>query len=315
MSDLPFDPPADAALGEYAGPPEPPEVPRIVVADPPRAVPGRLRLLLTWGHPIAACGWLFGGFGLIFVTVFGLMVDWSQWTENWRAAQHVRGQVERARETSANENRQPIWQIDYTYRTPDGQTRHGFSFELGSPPEAGESVDVEYLPDRPDVSRIAGGRRAPFAPWLVPLLCIFPLVGLGLIVGAVLYGRGRVRLLRDGQAAWGLFQSAAATNTRVNNRTVYKVTFAYQDQAAQGQVGEFRSLAPERFSGEVPVLLLCDPLRPKRVLAVEDLGVGVSFSDRGELTASISPARYLLLLPMLLTLVGHGGYWLVRLAG
>ena len=73
---------------------------------------------------------------------------------------------------------------------------------LGSAPEVGEQVTIEYLPNTPSKSRIEGMRRDLWSPWIL-LLALFPAGCLIAVIFSVRTGLRRCRLLRLGMLTTG----------------------------------------------------------------------------------------------------------------
>lgn len=236
---------------------------------PPRLVPLGLRLQVLLGGPLGVMGWLFAAFGAIFPWAFVPMADLSFVRFRGPAGQ-AQGQVVGVEQTSARENKRTIWRVLYRFTDPAGVERAGASYALGQEPAAGGPAPVEFLLADPGVSRIEGLRMGPFSPW-VCVVAIFPAIGLLLALGGLKKGLTSVGLLAEGELAVGVLRGKEPTNTRINNRTVFALTFAFTDLDGREQTVTERTHTPERLEDEEGELLVYDPSSPSRAVLVDNL--------------------------------------------
>lgn len=276
---------------------------------PPRRVPLGLRLQVLLGGPLGLLGWLFAAFGSIFPWVFAPMADWSfvRFRGPSGAAQ---GEVVSVEATGAKENNRRVRKVGYRFTDPAGAERTGASFTPGQAPDPGTPVRVEFLLEDPGVSRIEGLRMAPFSPW-VSLVALFPAVGLLLALGGLKQGLTAVGLMAEGELALGTLRGKEPTNTRINNRTVYALTFAFTDLDGREQTVTERTHQPERLQDQAQELLVYDPSTPSRAVLIDNLPGGPELDlDQGQF---VGGARGLLtvLLPAAFVLVNTVGLLLV----
>ncbi|MHC4249038.1 MAG: hypothetical protein ACYS9X_07920 [Planctomycetota bacterium] len=151
-------------------------------------------------------------------------------------------------------------------------------------PEPGREAQVEYLPGRPEVSRLKGWtvNRAGYFPLIfVPVLLIGPTI----LFVAASRRRRTLRLLRNGYAVKGRITAGrGATERKVSapgcsfgvNR-VHDAVIAYEAGGAEVEARFFAASRHERGvvgrarqSGE-PVWVMYDPVRPERMLLAEAL--------------------------------------------
>ena len=135
------------------------------------------------------------------------------------------GVVTGVESTQASENRRTIQANHYEYSVA-GRTFSGTSYSTGDTVAKGDRVTIEYTPGAPQRSRIAGQRRSMFSP-VVLLVLIFPAIGLGVVIGATRWGSRRARLLSDGVFTTGHLVAKRPTNTTVNNRRVFELSFEF----------------------------------------------------------------------------------------
>jgi hypothetical protein len=202
----------------------------------------------------------------------------------------------------------PIYANHYVYFVAD-RPLTGVAYSVGRRAEPGERVAVEYAEAAPARSRIAGMRRAPFGAWALAL-GIFALAGLVLVVVASVSGWRRARLLQDGHLVMGKLVRKRPTNTRVNRRVVYELTFEFTGRDGRRHEMTARTSFPERLEDEKREPLLYDPARPSRAYLLDQAPSRPRFGTAGELLGSPRPGLRLLL-PVLV--VAANGWILLRL--
>ena len=277
--------------------------PQVVVAAPPRYVPTALGRSLCFGGPVATTGWVLFIAGLAYAAVMYRATRIVEPSGRWSGAVEVPGRVVDVQYARGTERTAHLLAVRYVYVTPDGQTRQGVSFTDNSRHFPGETASVRYLPASPGVSRIAGYSAAPFLSWTD---LIVPLLGLGLIVGALRFGVRRLRLLRDGEAVWGIPASATPTGMLVDGRPRYKIDLAYADGAGETRRHVVRTMERDDYPLGKPVLLLCDPQDPQRARRFSDFA-DVHLTEDGELVADQYVDALVWLLPALVVVVAIVG--------
>jgi hypothetical protein len=266
------------------------------LVPPPRPMPFLLCAQVLFGGVFSFIGWVFFTFGMVFAVVFGSSADLTSWYHFRGSAATASGVLLEVKETSASENKTRIYAYKYSFLT-EGAAYEGVSYATGRRHEPGEQVTVEYVEGNPSLSRLRGMRRAEFSPWVM-FVFIFPLVGFVFIVVNLRVGLKANRLLRHGKLAWGELVSKEPTNTRINNRTVYKLTFDFQPGEGGHAQAVARSHMPEKLQDEQRERLLYDPFRPDYALLLDNLPASPAI----DLTGNLQPrnptfAALTLLLP------------------
>src|SRR6266404_9310820 len=198
------------------------------VSRVPRSVPWSTQLVVLFGGTLSWLGWVFFGFGMIFVWIFADKGDYS-------SAFVMRGKLDAAAaEITAVENTHftegggkhskgtPVYAYHYRFQNA-GRDFEGTSFHKGLTGRNDDAMTVEFPPERPDRSRIRGMRRAMFGP-SVGMVFLFPILGLGFILPGLWQGAKNLRLLANGETAQGRLINKVQTNVKVNNRYVYRLT-------------------------------------------------------------------------------------------
>ena len=253
-------------------------------------------------------GWLFFGFGMIFVWIFALQSDVTSLFLFSFQTNTTQGFVESVEESNASENDTTIYELSYTYFDQLGREHSGKSYSTGYPVVEGQ-VTVEYLDGIPSISRVQGMRRKPFGAFGL-ISVIFPLIGSAFISAGIRYGLKANRLLAKGRIAFGKLVSSEATGTRINDQTVIKLIFSftavdgdeYEAVAKTHQTGDLRDEAEEP--------LLYDEEDPYYAVMLDDLPGSTEFDPSGRLLpASLWETVKVLFLPAL-TVFGHGFYFI-----
>lgn len=280
------------------------------LARPPRRLPLSLRLRLLFGGLSNQIGWVVFGVGWIFTWIFAGNADLS--------GLHYLGEVEQARgtivareKTSATEggsdtsDGDPIYRHDFEFVGPGGQERSGSSYSIQAR-DVGSEVTIEFPADAPEVSRIQGMRSALFPPWVL-LVLLFPGVGLLLIGNGLRRGWRASRLLARGRPARGRLVNKRATNTKINQRIVYALTFEFSDDGTTHRMVAKTHLT-ERVEDDEEEELLFDPWKPANAVLLDILPARPEVDERGCFRPAPDVGR-VLLLPVL-TAVGLVA-WLV----
>jgi len=188
------------------------------------------------------------------------------------------GKVDGSTRTTWTVNDRSVYKIAYTFTAEDGREYHGFSFRTGSSYPPGEQVEIEYLPDRPTVSRIRGLRVNVIGIFTLFIL-IFPALGLSFAGYALISLSGQVRkglrLLAEGDLAWGKVESVTRTMTQINSQYVYKIAVGFEaagpHQATYRTRGSDVDRAANWQKDQTPIRVLYDPQNPDFALVVETL--------------------------------------------
>jgi hypothetical protein len=237
---------------------------------PPRSVPVSLRLVVLFGGGLSQFGWLFFGFGMIFVWVFGSFADFTPLTfykGPWRLAEGV---ITSGRDLHMKVNSASVYAHSFTFATPDGVRHEGRCRGTGGLQAPGTPVTIQYREWDPSVARLrgAGGGGLPFVPLL--FVAIFPAVGLGFIIPALRRGLKANRLLAGGVLDHGALKSVRPTGTRINNRAILELIFEFEvggrTYTASAQTDEPAPLQDERREP-----LLYDPVDPTHAVMLDGL--------------------------------------------
>jgi|SaaInlStandDraft_1057018.scaffolds.fasta_scaffold144041_1 hypothetical protein len=271
---------------------------------PQRDVPLTTQVCMTFGGFLNQFGWAFFGFGLIFARIFIPMADLS-FASFSGELKEIQAEVTEVMGTNLSVNESTVMEIQYHFFDEKGEEYWGFSYKTGSTPRSGEKVTVEYPKGDPSTSRIQGLRNKPM-PALSLLVLLFPLIGLVMLIFGFRKTKKVLPLLSLGTLTKGKLVNKERTNTKINEQTVYKFTFEFQDR--MGQIHKVSEKTHETHlledDVEEPLLYLEDD--PSRATLLDALPSSPQFDEGGRIIpASTQKTLKLLLIPMIV-IIGHG---------
>ena len=276
-------------------------LPSAIVSSPPRDVPLSTRIVTLLGGPLNPFGWIFFGFGMLFV--FGFIGDadltsWYLFRGQTETAQGIVTAVEKTNATEGGDKHghggTPIYA--YSYHFTYSQTEHqGVSYRVGMAAQAGATVTVEFPKNHPDISRIQNMRRNVFGPSVMFVL-LFPLIGLIFIIINLTRGRKNLSLLANGEHVQAVHTDKEATRTQINKRTVYKVWFEFTDLHGELQKAFTKTINPGIIEGTGLEPLFYNRQSPSQIVLLRDLPRdNATLDERGQ----VSPCGLLALLKVL----------------
>jgi len=227
-------------------------------------------------------------FGLAFLLLGGvftiLFFPWKIAAElslSYGKTEEAKGTITRVKKTmmsvggSRSGHGTPIYKCTFTFKTSGGASATGSCYTTGQRYKTGQGVNVEYLKDKAEISRIKGSRLNPAGLGSV-FVVIFPLAGFGVLFLGWSIRKKTFRLLECGAFAQGVITNVVKTNMQVNNQTQYKITVVFnvngvEQETTYNAYGKEVPLAEEkRDSGEM-VGVIYDEANPKKVLLADKL--------------------------------------------
>ena len=279
------------------------------LARPPRHVPILLRLRLLFGGFMNQFGWFFFGFGMIFFWVFALNTDPMAMFVFRGKLENADGKVLEAIQTnlsvggSENSDGTPVFRYPYEFEF-DGQTYLGESYTVGKKKNRDDKVKIEFPPGRPQRSRIEGMGTAAFSS-IALFVVIFPFVGICFIIPGFLFGWKAARLMHVGEYTTGKLVKTERTNTEINNKAVYKLTFEFQTESGETRNAIAKTHQTENLKDDENEPLLYDPMNPEKATLMDHLQGQPRFTPEGEIKGSGAITTMLCLIVPLLSAVGH----------
>ena len=228
-------------------------------------------------------GWLFFAFGMVFFWAFFTSVNFDDIFYFTGELRKTQGVVEKVEDTSAEENDVRVQRIIFSFPSPDSKPTAESApgqkpdvivaqcYETGTSRKQGSKVEIEYSPKNPQKARIVGTRRGIFQIWVLFLVAIFPVVGIGFIFFGVRRGLYIRRLLQNSLLTYGVLVGKEPTNTRINHQTVMKLTFSFTTQDGRAANAIARTHEYEHLVDEAEEPILYNPYAPKEACLLDDI--------------------------------------------
>ncbi|MEZ4772106.1 MAG: DUF3592 domain-containing protein [Bacteroidia bacterium] len=275
---------------------------------PQRNLPILSRLAILSSGFDAQFGWIFFGFGMIFFWIFFMNSeiidlfaygDWDPTT----------GTVVKLDDTDAEVNNTDVYEYTYEYNV-NGEVYTGTAYTTGRSFREGQNVSIEYNPDQPGESRMADSRSSLFG-WETIFVIIFPLVGLGFILHSFRQNMKSIDLLVNGRFARGKLINKEPTNVKINDRTVYKYTFSFEAHDGRTYEATGKTHIQSLLEDEETERLIYAPNDPSYATMYDTIPSAPKINPDG----SFRPLRitsYLNLILPLVSIIIHGGFYLIR---
>jgi hypothetical protein len=283
------------------------------LAGPPRNVPLSVRIRILFGGALNQAGWFCFGFGMAFVWAFTLNADLTSWYRFRGPLDTTQGKAIDCKKTlfskgdSSHYKDTHVYAIHYAFTAADGKEYNGLSYITGKQFEQGQKVTIEYPQGKPQTSRIKGMRRKPVGfTGLIPIL--FPAVGSLLIFGGIKKGIKANRLLALGEQTTGRLKSKEKTNTKVNKKPVYKLTFEFNSPEGTTYETVAKTHETGKLEDQTEEPLLYDPVLPSYAVMLDDLPGTPRINDNGNIQAGPAVKTILTLIIPFATVIGHGTY-------
>jgi hypothetical protein len=249
--------------------------------DVPRTISNGLKISIFFKDPIAVIGTIFFLFGMIFPIVFGSLADFKSAFSFSENDPTVKGVIVDKTATSSSENKRRIYDYSYQYSI-DGKTHTGHSFSTSYESENGDTVNVLFVAKQPELSHIEGMRAAPFGIWVVAFTSVFPIIGLIFIIFSINKFKKNIYLIKNGILTHGKVIGKEPTNTKINNKTVYKVFFQYKSQDGTLQEAFNKSHLTYNLGDEEKEPLVYDSQNPQKAVLLDTLPKRVRAIISGE---------------------------------
>lgn len=235
-----------------------------------RNIPFFIQFKIIFGNPIAIIGIAFFVMGTIFLFIFGSMVDFNDLRFNEHSP-ITKGVILKVEATNASVNEQTVIKYTYQYTTPDSQINKGESHTVDAIYEKGAQVDIEYLDSDYTISRIKGMQKGTFGAFILLPISIFSVIGFLFLFFMILKGVKNINILKHGRLAYGKLINKEATNTKINDQTVYKLTFEFKAHDGEIYQAVAKTHRPYLLEDEENEKLFYMPKKPEDAVMVDAL--------------------------------------------
>jgi hypothetical protein len=233
-----------------------------------RVVPINTLIHVILGNTYSVIGFIFVAFSWIFCVIFIGSMDTSSFSFS-DDSPITQGIVSNIEETSSSENKRRIYAYTFDYQA-NRRKYSDISYQSNSNVNVGDTVQVEYLADKPEVARIQGMRRSEFGMTVLFVL-IFPIIGWIFAGLGIQKGLSFVKLLKHGELTTGKLISSEPTSTRINNRTVYKMSFEFTTKEGKKYNAVANTHLTELLEDEEREQILYMPDNPEKSTALDGM--------------------------------------------
>lgn len=293
-------------------PPQVVQTREINLAPPPRLVPASVAANALFGGFNSSLGFGLASAGVVVAcaaTLFGDVVGWYQFAG---PLDHAEARVTAINKTMFSEGGSdhadgtPVYSYDYAYTDARGTQREGRSYSTGKGwrYKAGHLVTIEFPSADPSLSRIVGMRHRPFGQFALIFLAagiVVVAVGAGFAFAGLRDGGRAIALLRQGQLAHATCCSKRPTSIQINNRRVFRLTFAFTDEDGLPHEVVCKTHMPDAIEDEPREPLLYLPTDPDCAMLWDAMPGGINLRESGQVQP-VHPVRVAaaLFLPALL---------------
>ena len=235
-------------------------------------IPLRIRLLHNFGRTSFIIGFLFGVLGIAFVFSFGLKLNWKLLLARKNDFSQAPAMITGSIRTQYTVRDTPLFEYHYSYRPVDDTVPYSGTFlEFEGIYRPGQEIRIEYLLDSPALSRFSGKDRRNFDQIMFLGGIVAMLAGFFFLYPSIRKTRRERKILIAGLPAKGKLIHAEPTNLKVNELTVYKLTYEYKTGPNKSQKFSIRSHMIRNLSEEHFEKLVYDPRKPSSAVIVDTL--------------------------------------------
>ncbi|BDS14430.1 DUF3592 domain-containing protein [Aureispira anguillae] len=273
---------------------------------PPRPLNFFTKIQVLFGGFGVQFGAVFFWFGMIFTLIFvgqSECIHWFSSDGNWVQSEGLLLEIE---ETNVEVNEETIYQYTFSYNV-EGQSFQGISNGSYSGMLEGNLTTIEYKSDNPIRARIVGMTTEVFPSWVVFVL-VFPFLGLIFILGGFRANWKALHLIINGVFTRGKMLGYKATNTEINDQTVYAYEFEFSVRGKK-YISKCKTHLTERVEDEELEKIIYDLNDPNTNCVYDAIAAAPKIDQFGKLEESGVGALVYLLSTIIGLLVNGVIYW------
>lgn len=235
-----------------------------------RLIPFGIKFRIWISNTFTWFGLIFFLFGIPFTIVFNALAFF--YAPSFNSGDPVSsGVITELLPTDASVNDIPVYQYNFSFEGADGKTYFGSGYATGNSKSIGEAVDVTYKADNPLVVEASGLRIEKFDSVFSLLILIFPGIGLFFMLIGTKKALNQIQILKVGKLAEGKFIGQEPTNMKINNRTVYALTFEFtaDDQKTYQTIA--KTHLTYKLTDEETEKLVYTPGNPEKAVLLDTL--------------------------------------------
>lgn len=233
-----------------------------------RQIPLAIKFRILFGGTTMIIGLVFFVIGSLFMLIFGQAVDWKQ--ANFNKAVTGEGVIDYVSSTNSSVNEETVMAFYYDYEY-NGQKYRGVSYSEELYFQEGQVVPILIVPDSPEDSKIKGMRTSTFAFYIILFIAIFPLIGFLFMFFHLKRAFKQIGILGKGIVTFGTLVNKEATNTSINEQTVYKLFFEFTAENGQIYKAIGKTHQTYKLEDEGQEKLVYDPRKPEDAVMVDEL--------------------------------------------
>jgi hypothetical protein len=251
---------------------------------PPRHLSLLTRINVLFGGFFIQFGSIFFWFGMVFVLIFvgqSSAIHLFSFEGEWKKTE---GLLLEINDGHGEVNDEPIYEYVFSY-SANGQSFTGKSNSTFSGEEETTIVQIEYKTGNPTRSRIVGMRSELFPAWVVLLVIVFPAIGFVFLFLGFKKNIKALQLLINGTFTRGKMLSYEATNSIINDQTVYAYKFEFH-ASNKTHIAECKTHLTERVEDEETEKILYDRADPRFNLVYDAMGAAPKIDGFGKIEQS-----------------------------
>ncbi|TAG42364.1 MAG: hypothetical protein EAZ31_06255 [Cytophagia bacterium] len=176
-----------------------------------------LTIKILFGNVITQLGWGVVVFGQVFFISFAMQADFSDFYLG-KNSPKTKGKIIEINNTNARINKRFIYEFHYEYEVKTKKLK-AFSYSTNKDIQVNDIVNIEYMNNKPEYSRIEGMQQKTFPIYAISLV-IITLVGITIVVINLLKQIKNIQLLKTGIITKGKFIKMEPTNVKVDNQSI-----------------------------------------------------------------------------------------------
>ncbi len=241
-----------------------------------REIPTSTKIRILFFTPIfSITGLSFIAVGLVFIFLSIGHINYNEFLF-YGKTETTKGVVLSYSETNTYINDRQVFAFYYTYEIPTiGEQLEGCSYSDVANFSQGEDVTVEYLPNKPHISRISGTFLSEFFAGFVFIQFIILFIGLVLVGIGYPRGKRNLHIVRNGILTKGVLVDSRPTNVVINDRTVMQMFFEFIDNNGNKHTISTKTHKPEKLEDERFEQLLYLDEDPKKAVLVDSLPASI----------------------------------------
>lgn len=262
-----------------------------------RKISFALTIKILFGNVITQLGWGVVVFGQVFFISFAMQADFSDFYLG-KNSPKTKGKIIEINNTNARINKRFIYEFHYEYEVKTKKLK-AFSYSTNKDIQVNDIVNIEYMNNKPEYSRIEGMQQKTFPIYAISLV-IITLVGITIVVINLLKQIKNIQLLKTGIITKGKFIKMEPTNVKVDNQSMIRLYFEFIDYLGKTQTVSADVLDLKGLQDEPEETIFYDKNKPSKAVLIDGLPSKIKLlSDNTFEDTNTAMAFVYLILPFL----------------